>query len=140
VAGPDRSLGRRTSTQSGGSTRRWSRGTRRSLSIASSPAPELVVGLRAFDVSTDCVDDPYIIRFIVEKKLRPLLPCRHPRSRDREAVKGRTRFLPTCTGNGGRGRVGVRGGGLRPEAVDQRDAGRAPPVGASRLLPRQHQN
>jgi hypothetical protein len=89
VAGPGQSSGRRTSTRSGGSTRRWTRGTRRSLSIASSPAPELVVGLRAFDVSTDCVEDPYIIRFIIEKNLRPLLPCRHPRSRDREAVKGR---------------------------------------------------
>jgi hypothetical protein len=62
-----RSSGWRTSTRIGGSTRRWTRGTRRSLSIASSPAPELVVGLRAFDVSTDCVEDPYIIRFIIEK-------------------------------------------------------------------------
>jgi len=34
-----RSSGRRASTRSGGSTRRWTRGTRRSLSIASSPTP-----------------------------------------------------------------------------------------------------
>jgi hypothetical protein len=36
--------------------------------------------------------------------------------------------------------VGVWGGGLRPEAVDQRGASRAAPVGASRSLPRQHRN
>jgi hypothetical protein len=63
-----RSSGRRTLTRSGGSMRRWTRDTHRSLSIASSPAPELVVGLWAFDVSTDCVEDPYIIRFIIGKK------------------------------------------------------------------------
>jgi hypothetical protein len=70
-----RSSGRRTLTRSDGSTRRWTCGTRRSLSIASSPAPKLVVGLRAFDVSTDCVEDPYIIRFIIEKKYSSFLIC-----------------------------------------------------------------
>jgi hypothetical protein len=38
--------------------------------------------------------------------------------------------------NGGSGRVGVWDGGVRPEAVDQRGAGRAAPVGAARPLPR----
>jgi hypothetical protein len=69
-----RSSGQRTLTRSDGSTRCWTRGTRRSLSIASSPAPKLVVGLRAFDVSTDCVEDPYIIRFRKKIFVLPNMP------------------------------------------------------------------
>jgi hypothetical protein len=41
-----RSLGRRDSTRSSGSMRRWTRGTRRSRSIASSPTPRSACGPR----------------------------------------------------------------------------------------------